>query len=264
MQDSTAFSHRQLSVNRRGSSRPMYRTSTLFAWISALWLLSAGGVQAAIGHWDVCSSLVVRQSTLAICRTFQTRINAAHCVSQACAARVVRTDPRFTNPPWKVLDPHDHEMLIARLLRYSDNLFVSSPTLSRLAARLEARLFIAAGGKVWLWHDGWVTPILSYSPDPRIPPQPAPPGPQTIVDLHMPSPPGHPGWGWDKTYLMASNLTGPDPAVGQNIAVSLEGRVRLLLGNPYIAGRSDLGYPTMGGGFGTAAWFPKDMPGVYK
>ncbi|MHB8252293.1 MAG: hypothetical protein ACYDEV_00995 [Acidiferrobacter sp.] len=243
---------------------PTHRRLIAIGWLMpVVWLLSLGCAQAATGHWDVCPSFLVRRLTF--CRTFQERINAAHCTTQACATRAVLTDPRFTDPPWKVLNPRHHETLIMRLLRHSKDLSVAYQNkLSRPAARLEARLFIAAGGEIWLWH-GWVTPVLSFSANSAMPPQPVPPGPQTIVDLHMPAPPGHPVLGWDHTYLVTPKLRGPDSAVNGDIFRSLEqGRLRLMHGTPYIVGGGILAYPVLEGGFFAAVWFPKDMPGVYK
>jgi len=239
----------------------------VYVWIMPLaWLLSWGCAQAVVGHWTGCHNTLVGQP--ALCRTFLNRINAAHCATQACVDRVVRTDPRFTNPPWKVLNPRHHEILIARLLRHGYNLNLSYPLrLSHAVARLEARLFIAAGGKIWLWR-GRVIPVFSTRnpaapplPPPPAPPVaavplPAPPGPETIVDLHRPAPPGHPDLGWDHTYLVTPHLSGPDPRVGNETFYWLMGgRVQLMRGKPYIVSRGTVAYPILRGFFLYAAGF---------
>ena len=108
------------------------RHAVTIAAVTLMGLLSLGRAQAIEGHWTGGCSLTVTHK--ALCRSFLRRVSTVHCITKACAAYALRTDPRFRNPPWKVLNPYHREALIARLFRYRSGLYRLKPAPSFAAA----------------------------------------------------------------------------------------------------------------------------------
>jgi len=202
-----------------------------FVTLMAL-LFSCGSAQARIAHWTGCQA-----TPTALCQSFLKRLEASHCVTKACAVKILYTDPRFRNPPWKVLNARHHKKLIVRLLRYQRRFYgfysLGGPRLTKAQALARVRQFLAEGGTLRLWRTRL---IPAFYPTGVVAPaflKPAPPGRQTVIDLHTPSHPGHAGH--DQLFLVTSGLTGPDPAVDFITASELApARIRLLQGKPYL------------------------------
>ncbi|MHB8252292.1 MAG: hypothetical protein ACYDEV_00990 [Acidiferrobacter sp.] len=209
-----------------------------FVTLMAL-LFSCGSAQARVAHWTGCQAIPT-----ALCQSFLKRLEASHCVTKACAVKILSTDPRFRNPPWKVLNARHHKKLIVRLFRYEEGFYgyhkqllprpnAKAQAQARAKARAQARQFLAEGGTLRLWRRRLIPAFYPTNVTAPAVLKPAPPGRQTVIDLHTPSHPGHAGH--DQLFLVTSGLTGPDPAVDFITASELaHARIRLLQGKPYL------------------------------
>lgn len=140
--------------------------------------------------------------------------------------------PGFKSPSWQELDPKKHLDLIWRLLMYrgrADQYFRrgaaanAAPIPDTPATRRAARDFVARDGKLRVWH----ARLFEFYGDTHYP---APPGEQTIVELRQslsrdsknPSTCLEDPKSWSpSTYIVTSDLKGPDPKVDAGTAARL-------------------------------------------
>lgn len=144
-----------------------------------------------------------------------------------CGGVVVASWPGWKEPPWEELEPRQHEKLIYQLMRLPYDDVRRSPGREtpqpgeeediHASVTREVKRFLDGGGRVQVWRTRFTE---SYGM------QPAPPGPQTVVQLRWiwnerdleefrtttcPGKP-HPGWG-GRVYLVKDDLSGPLPGV---------------------------------------------------
>ncbi len=164
---------------------------------------------------------------------------------QGCPGNTMATFPGFSSPPWQELDPKEHLDLIWRLLMYrgrADRYFRRGtgaklpPIHDMPATRRVATDFVARGGKLRVWR---ARLFNNYALG-----QSALPGEQTIVELRQsfsydPKKPDpcldNPKLWSGSTYIVTSDLKGPDPQVDGGTAGLLEsGELLLYEGDPYL------------------------------
>jgi len=92
----------------------------------------------------------------ALCAELLRRLNS---MSERCAVDAIETSPLFTEPPWKDLNPSEHENLIAqfeKIRQLSPSRYFASGGLLNGPEddiyRRRAREFIADGGRLQLWR----------------------------------------------------------------------------------------------------------------
>lgn len=172
---------------------------------------------------------------------------------QGCPGNILARYPGFMPPPWQELDPKEHLDLIWRLLMYrgrADQYFRrgaaanTAPIPDTPATRRAATDFVARGGKLRVWR----TRLFEFYGDTHYP---APTGEQTIVELRQ-SFSRNPkksdiclddpkSWS-PSTYIVTSDLKGPDPNVDAGTATRLasselliyEGAPYLVTGNSFV------------------------------
>jgi hypothetical protein len=187
---------------------------------------------------------------------------------QGCPGGYFSTFPGFSSPPWQELDPKEHLDLIWRLLMYraradryfQRGLWAKSPSiLDNPGDRRAATDFIARGGKLRVWR----TRLFDdYGAG-----QPAPAGEQTVVELRQslnynPKAPDpcydNPQFWQGSTYIVTSDLKGPDPSVPGPIADLLQaGSLMMYQKIPYFLARGDVSRMQ------TAAHLPHSFPPFY-
>jgi hypothetical protein len=154
-----------------------------------------------------------------LCYALNNRLNAMNNGS-VCAHDAIESYPKFSEPPWRRLDPKQHFELIVRLLKYSQvgarAYFDGSAGITDSGYTSRATDFIKRGGEIKVWRTRLVP---SFNAGTRI----APPGLQTIVLMidkgvgtAVPSDqcPGKASRGWVReSFIVLPDLSGPDPQV---------------------------------------------------
>jgi hypothetical protein len=144
-----------------------------------------------------------------------------------CSGAVIATWPGWKEPPWEELDPRKHEALIYQLMRlpFDEQRRLPGREIPQpgeeedihASVKRKVKRFIDDGGRIQVWRTRFTE---SYGMGP------APPGPQTVVQLrwmwnerdlkefHSTTCPGkpHPGWG-GSVYLVKDDLSRPLPGV---------------------------------------------------
>ncbi|OGP55868.1 MAG: hypothetical protein A2Y65_00010 [Deltaproteobacteria bacterium RBG_13_52_11] len=170
-----------------------------------------------------------------VCDEILKRLNSykSNTVEEAksCSWDVVASYPGFKEPPWQELDPQKYKDLIFKLLKYRacgvDKYFGKGTCgYTDEGLRKEAERFIKGGGRIQLWR----VRLLSWYEISEN--RPTPPGPQTVIQLRwkrdvqreQKSCPGRPVVDWWKggLYIVADDLSGPDPRVKPSAASYLE------------------------------------------
>jgi hypothetical protein len=166
-----------------------------------------------------------------LCQIMRKRLNQLardKTPSYSFAWDVMMTYPKLSTPPWEDLDPKVHEDLLLKLLKYSEEgvagYFQTMPGLptypdSRYKNELER--LKKAGFKLQVWR----TRLTGYFDN-----KPAPAGQQTVVQILRKLDnssankrfPSKQTIDWRaNTFIVTSDLKGPDPAVDEATAVTL-------------------------------------------
>lgn len=180
------------------------------------------GVNPKAKYW--VSDSVRQGDDGVLCEELQKRLNS---MSDRCSVDAIETYSKFSEPPWKDLDPNEHKELILKLLKYGqegvDSYFNGTQVQPDSAYQYRTKLFLEQGGQLQIWR----TRMVSFF---RAGTKTAATSEQTFVKLTAKlgaaNPPhGCPGrasQGWSRsTFMVLPDLSGPDPEVDAGTAFTL-------------------------------------------
>jgi uncharacterized protein len=205
------------------------------------------------GHWTyrwggkepLCQAIIARLN----------RFDRNEDVQNRCSREVIASHPGFESPSWQTLDPREHQEMIARMLRYTeqtpDKYFQKAQGSEQSLASFQedALELIQKGVRLRALH----LRLLSHFKANSGAVVESPSSPQTVVQLYMPMSEDASGAfcvgkpkplrvnDFVQTFIFTDDLVGPDPRVDTATAFTLGSRDLLFFnGNAILVGQDSV------------------------